>query len=46
MAKILVMPDVHGSHQWEVVKSIPKEAYDYIVFIGDYFDTWQNEWPD
>lgn len=46
MAKILVIPDVHGTHQWEVVKSLPKESYDYIVFIGDYFDTWQNEWPD
>ena len=46
MAKILLIPDVHGSHQWEVVKTIPRDAYDFIVFMGDYFDSWQNEWPD
>lgn len=46
MAKILVIPDVHGTHEWEVVKSIPNDSYDYVVFTGDYFDTWQNEWPD
>ena len=46
MARILSIPDVHGSHKWEVVKSISQEQYDYIVFHGDYFDSRKNEWPD
>lgn len=46
MARILSIPDVHGSHQWEAVKSVPKDSYDYIVFHGDYFDSWENQWPD
>lgn len=46
MAKILSVPDVHGSHEWEVIKTIPKSSYDYIIFHGDYFDAWENEWPD
>lgn len=44
--KILVVPDVHGSSEWKRVKSIPKEDYDYVVFLGDYFDAWQNYWPE
>lgn len=46
MAKILSVPDIHGSHEWEVIKTIPKSSYDYIIFHGDYFDAWENEWPD
>lgn len=46
MVRILSIPDVHGSHQWEAVKSVPKDSYDYIVFHGDYFDSWENQWPD
>ena len=46
MAKILSVPDVHGSHEWEVIKTILKSSYDYIIFHGDYFDAWENEWPD
>lgn len=55
--KVLVIPDVHGSHEWEKVKSIPKEDYDFAIFLGDYFDSgiydkkmkaWvsNNKWPD
>lgn len=44
--KILVIPDVHGSHAWEKVKSIPESEYDYAIFLGDYFDSWENHWPD
>lgn len=44
--KILVIPDVHGSHEWETAKKLPETAYDYIVFLGDYFDCWENQWPD
>lgn len=31
MAKVLSIPDVHGSHEWEIVKTIPHDKYDYIV---------------
>ena len=44
--KIYVIPDVHGSHKWQAVKNEPAPSYDYIVFMGDYFDCWENEWPD
>ncbi len=44
--RILVIPDVHGSHEWEVAKTFPREEYDFIVFLGDYFDSWENKWPD
>lgn len=43
--KILVIPDVHGSHHWEVAKELIVNV-DQIVFLGDYFDSWENEWPD
>lgn len=46
MTKILVISDVHGSHQWEVVKSNSPDSYDYAGFLGDYFDSWENDWPD
>lgn len=46
MAKIISVPDVHGTHKWEAVKNISDKSYDYIVFHGDYFDSWENEWPD
>ena len=46
MSRILSIPDVHGSHKWEVVKNLSAQNYDYIVFHGDYFDCWENEWPD
>ncbi len=29
--KILIIPDVHGSHEWEEVKKLPASAYDYAV---------------
>ena len=44
--KVLVIPDVHGSHEWESVKGMPTDSYDFIVFMGDYFDSWENQWPD
>ena len=46
MAKVLSVPDVHGSHEWEVVKKLPAGSCDFIVFHGDYFDSQENEWPD
>ena len=44
--RILIVPDVHGSHELERAKSFPEDSYDFIVFLGDYFDSWENEWPD
>ena len=44
--KVLVIPDVHGSHEWETAKKYAPNEFDYIVFLGDYFDSWKNEWPD
>lgn len=43
--KVLIVPDVHGSHKWEVAKEKINEV-DYVVFLGDYFDAWENKWPD
>lgn len=43
MSDILVIPDVHGSHEWERVK---KEKFDYCVCLGDSCDCWENRWPD
>lgn len=43
--KVLIIPDVHGSHEWEVAKTKIAEV-DYVVFLGDFFDSWTNKWPD
>lgn len=43
---ILIIPDVHGSTGWKVIKKYSLEKYDYIVFMGDYFDSWENKWPE
>lgn len=55
--RVLIIPDVHGTKNWEKVKEIPKENYDYAVFLGDYFDSStydrnirmcrsNNKWPE
>lgn len=44
--RVLVIPDVHGTHHWEKVKSIPESDYDYAVFLSDFVDAWENQWPD
>lgn len=43
--KILVIPDIHGSHHWEKAKDFIKDV-DKIIFLGDYVDSWENKWPD
>lgn len=45
MSKILIVPDVHGTHEWEVAKDKISQV-DYVVFLGDYFDSWENKWDD
>jgi len=45
--KVLVVPDVHGSREWEAAKSFTQDSYDRIVFMGDYFDVrGENKWPE
>lgn len=56
--KVLIIPDMHGSHNWEKAKAIVKEHPDYyVVGLGDWADSgiynrklsvWQNnnKWPD
>ena len=34
--KVLIIPDVHGSHMWEIAKTKIAEV-DKVVFLGDYF---------
>ena len=42
--KIAVISDIHGSLHWK--KIIPSAGnYDKIIFLGDYFDAWENVWP-
>ena len=43
--KILIIPDVHGSHNWEIAQKKIDEV-DFVVFLGDYFDAWENVWDD
>lgn len=34
--KVLIIPDVHGSHEWEIAKTKITEV-DKVVFLGDFF---------
>lgn len=43
--KILIIPDQHGSHNWEIAKSKIDEV-DFVVFLGDCVDSWNNRHPD
>ena len=43
--KIAVITDIHGSTYWRAaMKMIDK--FDKIIFLGDYFDSWENKWPE
>jgi len=43
--KIAIITDIHGSTNWRaVMKMIDK--FDKIIFLGDYFDAWNNKWPE
>lgn len=41
--KIQIIPDVHGSTKW---KDVINREVDEFVFMGDYFDSWNNKWPE
>lgn len=44
MKKAFIVPDVHGRSFWEeALKIISDESFDKIVFIGDYFDPYDDE---
>jgi hypothetical protein len=39
------VPDIHQSNYWAKLLKIDLNTIDKIVFLGDYFDHWENEWP-
>ena len=41
--KICVIPDIHQSTHW---KKVNVDSVDKVIFLGDYFDCWENKWPD
>jgi hypothetical protein len=43
--KIICVPDIHQSNHWKKLLKTDLSAIDKIVFLGDYFDCWKNEWP-
>jgi hypothetical protein len=43
--KIICVPDSHQSNHWRKLLKIDLNTIDKIVFLGDYFDCWENEWP-
>lgn len=47
MSKVLIISDMHGSHNWEQAESIIKYyKIDYVVGLGDWVDSWGNKWPE
>jgi len=42
--KIAVVSDVHQSVFWKKIID-QKDSFDKIIFLGDEFDHWENEWP-
>ncbi len=46
MSKIIPIADVHGSHEWQKIIKSCKDPDSVFVFLGDYFDSWTNKWPD
>lgn len=47
MSKNLIIPDIHGNHKWENFLKINNiDLYDNVYFLGDYFDSWNNNWEN
>lgn len=46
MSNVIPIADVHGSHKWESICNAPHDSDTIFVFMGDYFDSWTNRWPD
>jgi hypothetical protein len=43
--QIICVPDIHQSNHWRKLLGLDLKTIDKIVFLGDYFDCWENEWP-
>jgi len=43
--KIICVPDIHQTTYWEKLVKFDLNKIDKIIFLGDYFDNWINEWP-
>jgi hypothetical protein len=43
--KIICVPDIHQSKHWRKLLEIDLNTIDKVVFLGDYLDYWENEWP-
>jgi len=45
--KVLVIPDVHQTTHWETALNYGlKNGFDKIIQVGDWFDSWTNDWTD
>jgi len=42
--KVAVICDIHQTIFWRIIID-QKDSYDKIIFLGDEFDSWNNEWP-
>jgi hypothetical protein len=43
--QIICVPDIHQSIHWRKLLGLDLKTIDKIIFLGDYFDCWENEWP-
>jgi hypothetical protein len=44
--KIICVPDCHGFTHWKKLLSFDIDSIDKIIFLGDYFDSFNNKWPE
>ena len=42
--RILIVPDVHGTKLWK--DYITRQDFDECYFLGDYFDSFENDWSN
>src|ERR1035437_9205008 len=42
---VLIIPDIHNNVGW-VEEYLAKQKYDYVVFLGDYFDEFYDSVKD
>lgn len=44
--KIIVIGDIHGLNTWEDVLKAENYSYDKVVFLGDYWDSFNKSYPE
>ena len=44
--KLILIPDVHGRTFWKEPVRKHIDDYDKVVFLGDYLDSYPDEWKD